>query len=130
MRAFLRKYVKSIRVVKAIVACLLGFMVISDIILVMLEKKNYPTFSWVIRDNRPTLIGLTFLIGGLLAKVFYNRKVNLKAQEWTGFLAFMSVVAMLTVLGHSIESIGYVNEFIILLCGGVVAHRIWPQYEG
>lgn len=130
MRAFLKRYVKSIRVVKAIVAALLGIMVIIDIVLVMLEQKNYPTFSWVIRDNRPTLIGLTFLIGGLIAKVYYNRKVKVKDQEWTGFLAFMSVVAMLTVLGHSIEAIGYINELIVILCGGVVAHRIWPQYEG
>jgi hypothetical protein len=54
--------------------------------------------------------------------------VQLKEKEVTGFLAFMSVASMLFVLGFSIESLGNFNQLIILLCGGIVAHRIWPQY--
>jgi hypothetical protein len=130
VKAFLTSHVKRIRTIKAVVGVVFGIMILTDVILVMLEQQKYPTFSWVVPDNRPGLIWLTFLFGGLVAKVFYNRKVQLKEKEVTGFLAFMSVASMLFVLGFSIESVGNFNQLIILLCGGIAAHRIWPQYVG
>jgi hypothetical protein len=129
MKTFLKSNLKGIRVVKTTVAILLGIMVVIDVVLVMLEKRNYPTFSWVIRDHRPGLMWLTFLFGGLVAKVFYNRKSPVKEKELTGFLGFMSVASMLFVLGFNISSLNYSDQFVILLCGGIVAYRIWPQYS-
>jgi hypothetical protein len=128
MKTFLRNHANGIRKIKAVVAVLLSLMVVIDVVLVMLEKQNYPTFSWVVRDHRPRLIWLTFLFGGLIAKIFYNREVPIKDKEVTGALAFFSVVAMLLVLGFSLEKVDRVNELIIMICGGIVAYRIWPQY--
>jgi hypothetical protein len=129
MKTFLQKNIKSIKVIKTTIAVMLGIMIVIDIVLVMLEKREYPTFSWVVRDHRPRLIWLTFLFGGLVAKVFYNRKSPEKQKEMTGFLAFMSVVSMLLVLGYHLGPLSYSDEFIIMVCGTVVAYRIWPQYE-
>ncbi|HYG02030.1 MAG TPA: hypothetical protein VD927_06260 [Chryseosolibacter sp.] len=128
MKAFLKSNIKGILRIKAAVAVMLGIMIIIDIILVMLEKRAYPTFSWVVRDHRPTLLWLTFLFGGLVSKVFYNRSIAYKEKEFTGFLGFMSVVSMLFVLGHRIPSVGFWDELVTLACGGAVAYRIWPQY--
>jgi hypothetical protein len=128
MRTFLKSQLKTIRIVKVIVASLLAVMILIDVVLVMLEKKNFPTFSWVIRDNRPSLIWFTFLFGGLVAKVFYNRKVRVKESEVTGFLAFTSIVALLFVLGRLIETTDSWHQLFILVCGGILAYRVWPQY--
>jgi hypothetical protein len=129
MNTFLQTHIRKIRIAKHVISGMLGIMIFIDIVLVMLEKRDWPTFSWVIRDHRPTVLWLTFFFGGLVAKIFYNRKIDLKEKEVTGFLAFMSVVAMLFVLGYSIPTVNFMNELIVLLCGGIVAYRIWPQYE-
>ena len=128
MKTFLQSNVSVIRRINTALACMLGVMILIDIVLVMLEKRDYPTFSWVVRDHRPTLLWLTFLFGGLIAKVFYNRSIAYKEKEFSGFLGFMAVASMLLVLGYRIPSVGFWDEFITLACGGVVAYRIWPQY--
>lgn len=129
MKAYLQSKVKIIRIAKVVVASLLGVMVVIDIVLVALEKKGFPSFSWVVRDHRTQLIWLTFLFGGLVAKVFYNRRVNLKESEASGFLTFFVMIALLFILGHLIETkISTLNELIILLSGGLLAYRVWPQY--
>ena len=67
---------KAIKWIKAGIAILLITMVVIDVVLVALEARCYPTFSWVVRDNRTHLIWLVFLFGGLVSKIFYNRKVK------------------------------------------------------
>jgi hypothetical protein len=107
-------------------------MVAIDIVLVMLEQHDFPTFSWVVRDNRTNLIWLTFLFGGLVAKIFYNRKVNLKDSEVSGFLAFLVMLILLFVLGQMMKESGIhldsKYQFLLLASGGILAYRVWPQY--
>ena len=74
VRSFLKKYANTVRVIKIVIASLLGVMVVIDIVLVQLDDLGFPTFSEVIKDNRTQLIWLNFLLSGLVAKVFYNRK--------------------------------------------------------
>jgi len=129
MKTYLQSKVKYIKMVKAVVASLLGAMILIDIVLVALDKKGYPTFSWVVRDNRAHLIWLTFLYGGLIAKIFYNRKVQIKESEATGFLTFATIVLLLYFLGHLIDvKVGPPYQLLILLSGGILAYRAWPQY--
>ena len=129
MKAFLRKHRNKIRIIKAIVAALLVAFIIIDIILVAKGSKGWPTFSRVVKLNRTSLIWLTFLYGGLVAKVFYNRKVVQKTSEVSGFFAFMSVVILLFALGRIIDvEISTAYEFLLLVCGGILAYRVWPQY--
>ena len=129
MKAYLKAHVRGIRIIKAIVGIMFGLMIVIDIILVMLEPREYPTFSVVIRDHRPGLMWLTFVFGGVVSKVFFNRRVHQDTdRESTGFLGFMLVAAMLFVLGFGMESVSNWDQLVILLCGGGVAYRIWPQY--
>lgn len=130
MKAFLQQHVRAIHTIKIVVACLLGIMVIIDVVLVMLEERGFPTFSWVVRDNRTALIWLTFLYGGLVSKIFFNRIAYTKKSEGTGFISFLLITGMLAVLGRVID-ITLTNEYhlMLLLCGGVLAYRVWPQYK-
>lgn len=127
-KTFLANNKKALRWAKLIIACALGLMIVIDIILVRLESRDFPTFSWVVRDHRPTLLWFTFLFGGLVAKIYYNRPISVADKEFTGFAGFMCVAAMLFVLGYNIPSVGFWDELVVILCGGVVAYRIWPQY--
>ncbi len=130
MKAFLQKNVKHLKVIKAIIAALLGIMIVIDVVLVMLIDKGFPTFSWVVRDDRTALIWFTFLFGGLVAKIFYNRKVNLKQSELSGFLAFASILVLLYWLGQIITiKVSTPLELFLLVVGGFVAYRVWPQYS-
>ena len=109
---------------------MLGLMVLIDIVLVTLEGKDYPTFSLVVKTLRHRLIWFTFLYGGLMAKIFYNRKVNNKKKEVTGMLAFFSIVFLLFVIGRYLETTpSLFLQVSLLLTGGLLAYRVWPQYQ-
>ena len=125
----LKNYQKGIKTFKIIIASLIGILILIDVVLVMLEQKCYPTFSWVIRDNRTNLIWLTFLYGGLVAKIFYNRKVKTPEAETKGFLIFVTFVILLFLLGrHCLIPMGTLEELLVLISGGLFSHGIWPQY--
>ncbi len=130
MKSYLKNHVRKLRIIKRIIAVLLGIMVAIDVVLVMMIDDGFPTFSWVVRDNRTTLIWFTLLYGGLVSKIFYNRKVDLKRSEWSGFLAFGLVLVLLYWLGQMIEgNVGTYLELFLLVCGGYLAYRVWPQYS-
>ncbi|MDO6440171.1 hypothetical protein Q4534_22275 [Cyclobacterium sp. 1_MG-2023] len=130
LKKFLKRHLSEIRTIKIVVAVLLGLMVVIDIVLVMLEGKDFPTFSLVVKELRHRLIWFTFLYGGLVAKIFYNRKVGEKEKEVTGLLAFFSMVFLLFVIGRHLETApSLFLQVLLLLSGGVLAYRAWPQYQ-
>lgn len=129
VKSFLQKEVRKIRIIKMIIGILLAIMILTDVVLVILEKNDYPTFSWVVRDHRTQLAWFSFLYGGLVAKIFYNRSVPLKGSEVSGFLAFVCMLVLLFVLCHLIPvPLGTEHELLLLVCGAVLAYRAWPQY--
>lgn len=120
---------RAIKWIKGIIAALLIIMVLIDVVLVALEARCYPTFSWVVRDNRTHLIWLVFLFGGLVAKIFYNRTVKTPEAETKGFFAFAAVVLFLMVLGRQcVVPMDATTGALLLISGGMFAHGIWPQY--
>jgi len=129
-KRFLKNHLSEIRTIKIIVAVLLALMVIIDIVLVALETKDFPTFSFVVKNLRHRLIWFTFLYGGLVSKIFYNRKVDEKEKEVTGLLAFFSMVVLLFVIGRNLETApGLFLQVLLLVTGGFMAYRAWPQYR-
>ena len=130
---YLRKHRTGIRRIKAVLAALLGLMILVDLLLVYLDEYDFPTFSWVIDEHQNEFIWLSFLYGGLVAKVFFNRKAAEKSKEVHGFLAFACMVFMLFLFGQIFEQhvedlhLGY--QLMLLAFGGYVAFRAWPQYE-
>jgi peptidoglycan/LPS O-acetylase OafA/YrhL len=129
-KRFLKNHLSEIRTIKIIVAVLLALMVIIDIVLVALETKDFPTFSFVVKNLRHRLIWFTFLYGGLVSKIFYNRKVDEKEKEVTGLLAFFSMVVLLFVIGRNLETApGLYLQVLLLVTGGIMAYRAWPQYR-
>ena len=131
--AYLRKHRTGIRRIKAVLAALLGLMILVDLLLVYLDEYDFPTFSRVIDEHQNQFIWLSFLYGGLVAKVFFNRKAAEKSKEVHGFLAFACMVFMLFLFGRIFEQhvedlhLGY--QLMLLAFGGYVAFRAWPQYE-
>ena len=120
---------KAIKWIKAGIAILLITMVVIDVVLVALEARCYPTFSWVVRDNRTHLIWLVFLFGGLVSKIFYNRKVKTAQTETNGFFVFAAVVLFMMVLGRQcVVPMDACAGALLLMSGGVFAYGIWPQY--
>lgn len=112
------------------VAALLGLMVLIDIVLVAMETKGFPTFSYVVKSLRHQLIWFTFLYGGLVSKIFFNRKVGDKEKEVTGLLAFFSMVLLLFVIGRNLETApSLFLQVLLLVSGGLMAYRAWPQYR-
>tara|TARA_R110002074_G_scaffold262323_2_gene434536 strand:+ start:958 stop:1359 length:402 start_codon:yes stop_codon:yes gene_type:complete len=129
-KRFLKRHLSEIRTIKIVIAVLLGLMVIIDIVLVTLEGKEFPTFSLVVKELRHRLIWFTFLYGGLVAKIFYNRKVGEKEKEVTGLMAFFSIVFLLFVIGRQLETApSLFLQMVLLLSGGILAYRAWPQYQ-
>ncbi|EPR65684.1 hypothetical protein ADICYQ_5319 [Cyclobacterium qasimii M12-11B] len=111
-------------------ASMLGLMVLIDIVLVTLEGKDYPTFSLVVKTLRHRLIWFTFLYGGLMAKIFYTRKVGVKKKEVTGLVVFFSIVLLLFGIGRHLETApNLLLQVLLLLIGGIVAYSVWPQYQ-
>lgn len=130
LNKFLKRHLSEIRTIKIVVAVMLGLMLLIDIVLVTLEGKDYPTFSYVVKNLRHRLIWFTFLYGGLMAKIFYNRKVGEKEKEVTGLLAFFSMVFLLFVIGRQLETApSLFLQIILLVTGGIMAYRAWPQYQ-
>ncbi|MBI0400619.1 MAG: hypothetical protein GYB55_05990 [Cytophagales bacterium] len=130
LKRFLKRHLSEIRTIKIVIAVLLGLMVIIDIVLVTLEGKEFPTFSLVVKELRHRLIWFTFLYGGLVAKIFYNRKVGEKEKEVTGLMAFFSIVFLLFVIGRQLETApSLFLQMVLLLSGGILAYRAWPQYQ-
>ncbi|AKP50892.1 hypothetical protein [Cyclobacterium amurskyense] len=130
LNKFLKRHLSEIRTIKIVVAVMLGLMLLIDIVLVTLEGKDYPTFSYVVKNLRHRLIWFTFLYGGLMAKIFYNRKVGEKEKEVTGLLAFFSMVFLLFVIGRHLETApSLFLQVILLVTGGIMAYRAWPQYQ-
>lgn len=129
-KKILKSHLSEIRTVKIIVAVVLGLMVVIDIVLVILEGKDFPTFSYVVKDLRHRLIWFTFLFGGLVSKIFYNRKVGEMEKEVTGILAYFSIVLLLFVIGRNLETEpSLFLQILLLVTGGVLAYRAWPQYK-
>lgn len=130
LKRFLKRHLSEIRTIKIVVAVMLGLMVLIDIVLVTLEGKDYPTFSYVVKNLRHRLIWFTFLYGGLLSKIFYNRRVGDRKKEVTGLLAFFSIVFLLFVIGRSLETApSLFLQLLLLATGGILAYRVWPQYQ-
>lgn len=130
LKRFLKRHLSEIRTIKIVIAVLLGLMVIIDVVLVTLEGKEFPTFSLVVKELRHRLIWFTFLYGGLVAKIFYNRKVGEKEKEVTGLMAFFSIVFLLFVIGRQLETApSLFLQMVLLLSGGILAYRAWPQYQ-
>lgn len=130
LKRFLKRHLSEIRTIKIVVAVMLGLMVLIDIVLVMLEGKDYPTFSLVVKNLRHRLIWFTFLYGGLMAKIFYNRRVAERKKEITGLLAFFSIVFFLFVIGRHMETApSLLLQVLLLVTGGILANRVWPQYQ-
>ena len=130
LKRFLKSHLSDIRIVKIIIASLLGIMLVIDIVLVALEKKDFPSFSYVVRDMRHNLIWFTFLYGGLVSKIFFNRKVGEKEKEVTGLMAYFSMVLLLYCLGRIITvPPSLLLQLLLLVSGGILAYRAWPQYK-
>ncbi|SEJ73231.1 hypothetical protein SAMN05192553_11028 [Cyclobacterium xiamenense] len=130
LHRFLKSHLSEIRTIKIVVASLLALMVLIDIVLVMLEGKEFPTFSYVVKNLRHRLIWFTFLYGGLVAKIFFNRKVGEQEKEATGLLAFFSMVFLLFVLGRNLEGEpSLFLQVLLMISGGILAYRAWPQYQ-
>lgn len=132
--AYLRKHLTAIRRAKAVLAALLALMILVDLLLVYLDKYDFPTFSWVIDEYQNEFIWLSFLYGGLVAKVFFNRTAAEKSKEVHGFLAFACMVLMLFLFGglfqqHQLPELNLGYQLMLLAFGGYVAYRAWPQYE-
>lgn len=128
MKDFFIKNLKTLRTIRIVLAILLTTMIVIDIVLVMLGEE-YPTFSEIVKEHRSELIWLNFLLAGLIAKVFYNRKVYTKKREISGFFAFLAAVALLFVLGQleNFEVNGW-QQVVVMISGAIVGQRIWPQY--
>ena len=131
MISLLQKNSRHIKKVKNILAVLLGLMILIDIGLVALGPKGWPTFSKVVLETQSKLIWLSFLFGGLVAKIYYNRKVRSKDQEILGFTLFLVVVFLLFLLGHYNffpDDVSNEIQSLILVMGGIFAYGVWPQY--
>ena len=94
-----------------------------------ISNEEVPTFSRVIKENRTGLIWLNFLLGGLISKVFYGRKVYVKKYEISGVFAFIAVILVLWVLGKFLpKELDSAVHLVIMIGGGLLAHFAWPQF--
>ncbi len=119
---------RRLKIIKIIIIVALGAMIVIDLILVV--SKEYPTFSQIFLKHRTELIWFNFLYGGLMTKIFFNRKVKEKHWEFSGFLSFMVIVVMLFVLGQNMEiHMNTPYQIMFLICGAILAYRVWPQYS-
>jgi len=132
MKNFLRNNIENIKRIKTFLAVLLALMVVIDIVLVALGSQGWPTFSKVVVETEQKLVWLTFLMGGLVAKIFYNRQVvGDEDRELSGFASFVALVFIIFLMGQFDvfpENVSNPIQLVVLLMGGFVAHGIWPQY--
>lgn len=133
-KSYLQAHVGAIKRIKTVLAVLLGLMILADVVLVFLDKHGFPTYSRVVDSHQNEFIWLSFLYGGLVAKVFFNRKAKEISKEVHGFLAFASVVYLLFLFGgifqQHIDDLHLGYQLLLIGVGGYVAYRAWPQYEG
>lgn len=134
LKDYLKEHLSDIRKIKTVLAVLLALMILVDVVLVFLGPKGIPTYSAVIDDHQNEFIWLSFLYGGLVAKVFYNRQVTVRSREVEGSLAFAAMVFLLYLLGrelhcHKIPDLGLWHQLLLLVTGGFLAYRVWPQYR-
>jgi hypothetical protein len=125
----IKKHPKEIKIIKGIVVAIFSLLVISDIVLVALQDKCFPTYSWLVRDNRSYLIWLPFLFGGLVSKIYFCRIVYKPESEIKGFFLFCSILLLLIVLGR--QCLIKVDAFIgllLLVSGGFCSFSVWPQF--
>ena len=119
-----------IKTVKLVLMLFFIILIIIDIYLVF-NKHSYPTYSLFVKVNRTSLIWLTFLYGGLVSKIFFNKKTNNKKKSLYGVIGFFSMTVGLFFTGMSLPN-GYVVstliQFPLLISGMLLAHFIWPQY--
>ena len=128
LRSYLLKHLRTLNTIRLVLAVLLGAMVVIDIILVILGDE-YPTFSEVVEHNRSELIWLNFLLSGLIAKIYFNRKVTTKKKEISGFFGFLAIIILLFAIGQ-IEGFKVEpwHQVLVMICGAYLGHRVWPQY--
>lgn len=119
------------KTIRIIVFGFIVALIIIDIYLVKDTEKA--TFSLLIKNNKPEFIWLTFLFGGLVSKIFYNRKTKKKIAEKIGATFFLIITTVLFFYGGSLTSSDndIVNQFQLplLIGGGFSAIVLWPQYE-
>ena len=128
IRSFIKKHLNTIEKIRVVMAVIFGVMVVVDIILAVFLKDTVPTFSEVVRDNRTQWLWLNFLLGGLIAKIFYNRKVATKRKELSGFFVVVVLSIVLAALAPLLPELDTEYHFLIMVSGGLVAHIAWPQY--
>lgn len=120
----------TINTIKKILIILFSILVILDVWLVFYE--DLPTFSYVVKKNRTNLIWLTFLFGGLVSKIFYNKKTEKKKSEFVGMGVFLLMIMALIFLGHKFDGIYTITtsqQFVLMLAGGFFSYLLWPQYH-
>ncbi len=106
-------------------------LILIDVYLVF-NKPRYPTFSLFVKVNRTSLIWLTFLYGGLVSKIFFNKKTTNKKKSLYGVVGFFSTTIGLSFIGMSLSNsyvISTLIQFFLLMSGILLAHFIWPQYS-
>lgn len=128
----LQFFIRNYKVAKIIVVSLLTILLVVDVILVF--RDDIPTYSTFIKENRTRLLWLTFTLGGLTSKIYFNRSTSEVLQEINGFLSFlfMVIIVLMTGLGLSLIDNLVIPTFVqllVLLSGAYLAHRFWPQYQ-
>ncbi|MBX2877086.1 MAG: hypothetical protein KTR30_33510 [Saprospiraceae bacterium] len=128
----LQFFIRNYKVAKIIVVSLLAILLVVDVILVF--RDDIPTYSAFIKENRTRLLWLTFTLGGLTSKIYYNRSTSEILQEINGFLSFLFMVIIVLMTGLVLSLVdGLVIptfvQLLVLLSGGYLSHRFWPQYQ-
>ncbi|NET35781.1 MAG: hypothetical protein F6K19_27770 [Cyanothece sp. SIO1E1] len=128
----LQFFIRNYKVAKFIVVSLLLILLVVDVILVFTD--DIPTYSAFIKQNRTRLLWLTFTLGGLTSKIYFNRSTPEVLDEINGFLSFlfMVIIVLMAGLGLSLIDNLVVPTFVqllVLLGGAYLAHRFWPQYQ-
>ena len=128
----LQFFIRNYKIAKIIVVSLLLILLVVDVILVFTD--DIPTYSAFIKQNRTRLLWLTFTLGGLTSKIYFNRSTPEILEEINGFLSFlfMVIIVLMTGLGLSLIDHLVIPTFVQLLVflgGAYLAHRFWPQYQ-
>ncbi|WP_343486077.1 hypothetical protein [Allomuricauda sp. d1] len=129
LRTFVRRNLETIERIRLAMVIIFAAMIVIDIVLAVFLKEKYPTFSEVVKENRTEWMWLSFLLGGLISKIFYNRKVLVRRKEISGFFAFVAICLLLATLGALLpKDLSTEIHLAVMLSGGLMAHLAWPQY--
>ncbi len=119
------KYLKAVR---TIIIVVFSALVLIDLYLVFSE--DYPTFSKVFHVYRKGLVWMSFVFGGLIFKIFFNRPANSWKSELYGFGVFLACAILIFFLARFIEfTPTNLLEFSLMAVGGILARIFWPQYK-